>query len=539
MKKFIYSLLIPLAALSTDLYANTTNSNSSSVMAESTPTPILSFPNFEANTKQVKTNIVFFYTDAALSRLGGIDKLNDYINLAVENANLYTSTNNISLERSISAVIPYPEELDESKISIAEAALYVRENLASLTQEYNATYYAVIVGSIPDNVVGIASQGGSVSYFTPNYLDGIEYSTLGHMLGHNDGLVHEVTGNEGYDTMGGSDCGTVSSLMSPQVRNRTEYLLSSPQTMNNLTAENCGDPDTADVRSYYFNAVENDLFINAQGPFSNYVAPIASSGQITYSLAADSFDENSGSISVMVNWAEVSDPASFVELYVRPLTADENDYQFENQRIALTTASGSEVYEITLTDDNEIEEVESIEVGFRYPVGVSIGSEPREIFIVSEDSLYKGDVTISGNIVITEGQSKTLTLERTGGANGELRISFTAYNDTATNSDYTISEPQFVFSDGERTKDVVITAIDDSIDENDEAFSISISSTDKDSTVSGSVEITIVDNDDTPPASVKLPESSGSGGGSMGISAFLLGLVALLRRQKNSHSAVH
>ncbi|GAA0858363.1 Calx-beta domain-containing protein [Aliiglaciecola litoralis] len=539
MNKFLYTTLACAALVSGNAMAIQSGGNSSVGVANSSHSPVLSIPNFPSNTKQITTNILFYYTPAALERLGGIDELHAYIDTSLQYANQYMTVNNISLERRLSAVIPYPGNLDESEVSISVAANYVRENKEALESEYNASYYAVIVGSIPEGIAGLASLGGSVSYFTPHYGENLEYSTLAHMLGHNDGLLHDVAGNEPYPTMGGWVCGSVASMMATEVVKRNEFFMSSPEVINNETGEQCGDAEVADVRTYYYDAIESDRFIQAETPFNNYIAPLPAAGEITYSLTADTFNEESGSISVIVNWADVGPSGGTAEIYTKSGTADRNDFQFENQRIKLSTSSGSSVYEIILVDDTEIESVETFELGLRYPVGVNIGTQPTEISIVSEDteddsvgSPEKGDVQISGTLRVSEGQTVTLPLVRTGGSTGELVVNLSITDSTTTSDDYTISATQVTFLEGEKNKEVVLTAVEDSTVEDSETFTVAISSTADGSNVSGSVEVTIVDNDELvilPPPSQK--KGSG-GGGSIGLYALLLGFVGIIRRKQ-------
>ncbi len=216
------ALVTFLILLSFDSVASTTVNNVSAETADISTNSNISFPVFETNTKSVKTSILFFYTQSAVAKAGGLDELYEYIEFSVDEANDYMQRNQIAIDRDISAVIPFDGDIVENTDNLGYLTIYTRDNKEALERKYGASYYVLVVGSLPDNLAGTASVGGNVAYITPFDGGGLEYDTLAHEIGHNDGLVHSSDGTESFDTTGGFVCGEESSLMSADSSNRRE-----------------------------------------------------------------------------------------------------------------------------------------------------------------------------------------------------------------------------------------------------------------------------------------------------------------------------
>jgi hypothetical protein len=391
---------------------------------------------------------------------------------------------------------------------------------------------------MPNGLAGKAPISSNVSVITQFNGGGLEYDTLAHELGHNDGLVHEVNGDEGFETTGGAECGDESSLMSDNSANRKSNFLSSPDVINTETGESCGEVDVQDVRNYYYEAVENDRFNASDISFSEHLEPKPKSGVVQYTLMSESYSETDGTISIIVEWSGVNDLDSSVEVYTRSLSATRDDYAFTNERINLNSSSGSVVIDVAIINDDLVENVETLEIGLRHNIGVELTDEPSEVSIVSEDVLPKGDVQLSGSISITEGGSDVIVVSRVGGSSGQIVATLTVTNGTASDDDYSIETLEIVFEDGELSKDISVSAVDDSVDENDETLTVEITTTEQDVEASGSVTITILDNDTTAPVAPVTPtkppqKDSGASGGSFGFSVLMIGLIGLIRRRSS------
>ncbi len=268
--------------------------------------------------------------------------------------------------------------------------------------------------------------------------------------------------------------------------------------------------------------------------FNGYVEPISKSGQVELSVLNDTYEETDGSLTILINWNGVENPYSSIEVYTKNITTDSNDIAFDKRRIEINTASGSLTLEIELLDDDLIEETETFEVGLRHPVGVNLSSEPKVISLFSNDLEPKGNVQISGSIDTNEGSVETLTLARIGGTRGVIEVDLIITLDTASQNDYELSSDTVTFQDGEITKDVSLTIIDDTLEEGVERFSIEISTSDQESSASGSVSVTVSASDSQPtsqPEAQPQPQNE-SGGGSIGGSFIFLSIIMFARRYR-------
>jgi hypothetical protein len=538
MKIIQCTIAVLMSMLSLNIMAESVLGNSKTKMQSASISSVISIPDYTENTKSITTDIVFFYTDSAVDKAGGVDGLYDYIERSVAEANEYMSLNNVSITRRVSAVVKYDGVSDESTDNVNNLYEYVRSNKSSLERKYSSSHYVLLVGSMPNGLAGKAPISSNVSVITQFNGGGLEYDTLAHELGHNDGLVHEVNGDEGFETTGGAECGDESSLMSDNSANRKSNFLSSPDVINTETGESCGEVDVQDVRNYYYEAVENDRFNASDISFSEHLEPKPKSGVVQYTLMSESYSETDGTISIIVEWSGVNDLDSSVEVYTRSLSATRDDYAFTNERINLNSSSGSVVIDVAIINDDLVENVETLEIGLRHNIGVELTDEPSEVSIVSEDVLPKGDVQLSGSISITEGGSDVIVVSRVGGSSGQIVATLTVTNGTASDDDYSIETLEIVFEDGELSKDISVSAVDDSVDENDETLTVEITTTEQDVEASGSVTITILDNDTTAPVAPVTPtkppqKDSGASGGSFGFSVLMIGLIGLIRRRSS------
>ena len=97
------------------------------------------------------------------------------------------------------------------------------------------------------------------------------------------------------------------------------------------------------------------------------------------------------------------------------------------------------------------------------------------ITILENDDPYGIITFTSSTLVVTEGDTAVLSLERTGGTFGLVVLTVTVTSGTADTSDYTdITNSQVVFSQGQASADVSITTTQDTAPELQEDFTVSI-----------------------------------------------------------------
>jgi len=146
-----------------------------------------------------------------------------------------------------------------------------------------------------------------------------------------------------------------------------------------------------------------------------------------------------------------------------------------------------------------------------------------------------GNLEIGGEISVTEGETASILITRNLGFDGELEATLTIENGSAGDEDYSVATQDIRFADGQESMVVEITAIDDATHEDLEQLTITLTSNQFNVQASGSVQVTIVDNDPAPVAvnpapAVEAPEVSASGGSVPFVALPLLFLAAMRRK---------
>lgn len=101
--------------------------------------------------------------------------------------------------------------------------------------------------------------------------------------------------------------------------------------------------------------------------------------------------------------------------------------------------------------------------------------------------------------------SALMEVKRTGGSSGAVSVNYAATNGTATSpADYTAMSGTLNFANGEVSKILAIPVINDTLDEADESFSVTLSNPTGGATLGSpnTTTYTIVDNDPTPTVSI-------------------------------------
>ena len=169
------------------------------------------------------------------------------------------------------------------------------------------------------------------------------------------------------------------------------------------------------------------------------------------------------------------------------------------------SASATGTFSITPTDDSLDENNETISIGGSgtSPSGDSISFTSTQITITDNDpepSLSIGDVSVAENV--SSGKAEfTVTL---GAASGrQVTVEYATSNGTATaGSDYTSASGTLTFAVGDTSKTVEVSVTDDSVDEADETFTVTLSSASNASISDATATGTITDNDPEPSLSI-------------------------------------
>jgi hypothetical protein len=131
--------------------------------------------------------------------------------------------------------------------------------------------------------------------------------------------------------------------------------------------------------------------------------------------------------------------------------------------------------------------------------------------------------------------SVTLTVVRSGSASGAVSVDYSTSSGSATaDSDFTSASGTLTWADGDAAnKTITVDITNDSTDESDETFTVTLSNPSGGAFLGSSSQTTVTVVDDDSPAAPPPPPSSGGssgGGGAMGLlSLLLLGIARLVR----------
>lgn len=529
MKKLLSTSIIALALSASVAF--------SSVATENPADQI----NSQADYNKEITDIVFYYTPDALAFYSGdLEKLHTFIKYEVINNNSAFDGGSIPISRRIAAILPatdLPNSSDWANLELTNfdvLATILRGVKDSLNEDpdkvtpYKASHYVVVTGkrntTVNDGSVGLAQIGGSIAVIVATPEAG---HLLAHELGHNDGLMHNVSETPLLTPYAiGAMCGDKGTIMSASAE---LGLFSNPELEND--GEACGEAGVADVAASYKESMST-LFANRTHPFSFNKTIRERTGTATLSLPSANVTEGED-LTVEVHWDNAPDNAS-IELYTQSVDsgASLDDY---TQTLVRVHYTGEAITRVTIAtiDDEAYELDELVSVGIRYGSGVSTQADVESVTISSDDAGQPGAFDFSAKtLTIAEGSSKEITINRTDGSDGDISIRVYTESGTAANTDFTAIDQTIVFLDGETSKTITIETVNDTSNEGNEAFTLNIEA---DASLLGNdttATVTIDDSADVPAVVTPPTTEKSSSGGSSSIFVLLSLMGILIARRK-------
>jgi hypothetical protein len=496
-------------------------------------------------SEAIVNDVLFFYSPDMLDYFGNdLEELSRFADESVAINNEAFRRQDIALRRKIVGVLPFPEEAGYDDQALGTERLEnLLEILGNPNYHYEAVYdpsYVVALNRYyPELVspIGLAYLGGKASWVSPRRnLDADR--TLAHELGHNDGFAHDQENFAGYsdaikeylihrEYANGMGCGSFVSIMKSGDGDRSEFFFSSP-IVTNAESESCGSENVSDSARAYKEAVQDDI-PNATGTFANNKPTKAATGTVSLSVLSNEVQEGQPVV-VQVDWSGAS-YGDTVQIITRQGTAGIDEFQSSLLSAVYEEGKTNELV-IETFDDDIFELDENFTLELIYPSGVSVdrGASMQEITLTSDELGNPGVINFTeSRVSLNEGDSRTLTLTRTDGTDGDVTVSVNTVAGTADESDYTELDREITFAHGEDTKTISLFVTDDALEEPLETFTVVISG---DALVLG----------DTTTASASIsasdaPSNTGGGsggsggGGSMGIlSGMALMLLAIRRR---------
>jgi len=254
--------------------------------------------------------------------------------------------------------------------------------------------------------------------------------------------------------------------------------------------------------------------------------------------------EDAGLISFTINRPTTSSGVMSVDIEAKNNTAlNGTDFNFATTTVSFSEQEYSKDISVDIVDNDIFNESKSFYLKMSNPNNAVLDESTNSLLI----NILENEVPPSGTISFDKSSysanesdgSLAIHLVRENGSYGEIIIDYAVTNDSAiSGEDFTLSSGQLIWLDSEVEKTISITIINDTNDEDNESFSLTLSAENKD--LIGALSettITIIDNDDpvivTPPTVPPTTENKSSGGGSFDYLALFILLIMIRNKKRN------
>ncbi|HEX3022559.1 MAG TPA: Calx-beta domain-containing protein [Lachnospiraceae bacterium] len=196
------------------------------------------------------------------------------------------------------------------------------------------------------------------------------------------------------------------------------------------------------------------------------------------------------------------------------------DFSLASGTLSFAAGETSKLIPITITDDSLIESNETVEVTLSNPVGeATIGTKAKATLTIEEN-----DIPVPGTfqfnpttLAVGESDGSTFfTVIRSGGSDGTVQVNYSVTGGTASiGSDYTLADGTLTFADGETSKTIPVTIVNDKLAESNETIEVKLGSATNGASVGSNDTVTLTITDDDSmiicnPSTVTAYESSGT-----------------------------
>jgi len=222
----------------------------------------------------------------------------------------------------------------------------------------------------------------------------------------------------------------------------------------------------------------NGASIGAQGTAIVTITDVEA-GQLQFSSATYTVNENGGSITITVNRTNGATNAVAVNYATSNGSATAgSDYTTTNGTLNFGIGQTSATFNIPILDDALVEGNETINLTLSAPTnGAILGAQSTAV--VTIDDFESGTLQFSApSAQIQEGQGPlVITVTRTGGSDGPLVATYSTSNGTATApADYTATAGTITFADGDTApQTITIPITNDGLSEPPENFTVTLS----------------------------------------------------------------
>ncbi|WP_177418925.1 Calx-beta domain-containing protein [endosymbiont of Lamellibrachia barhami] len=223
------------------------------------------------------------------------------------------------------------------------------------------------------------------------------------------------------------------------------------------------------------------------------------SGTLALSSATATLSESGPAVTLTVDRTGGSDGTVTVDYATADVTATAaSDYQAISGTLTFLDGELSKALTLTPTSDTTWEPSETFTLTLSNPVDASLGLATATATITDDDTRNAGALALNSTTVTLpeSGPAVIMTVNRTGGSDGTVSVDYATTDGSATApGDYTAISGTLTFLNGETSKTVTLTPIDDATWEPSEAFTLTLSNPVDASLGLATATVTINDDD--------------------------------------------
>lgn len=223
---------------------------------------------------------------------------------------------------------------------------------------------------------------------------------------------------------------------------------------------------------------------------------------VAFSTAAQSVDEDAGTISITAVLSEVTTSNVLVPFTVSGTATDGSDYTITGSTLLIVAGQTTADLPVTIIDDSTDEPDETIVVTIGTPTGATVGAIGTHTITIADNDeppLPTVSLSTASQSGDEDGGALTVTAVLSETAASDVTVPFTVTGTATNGSDFTISTSPITIAAGQTSANITITPIDDTDDEPDETVIVTLG-TPTGATVAGTSTHTATIVDDDPPA---------------------------------------
>ncbi|MFO0053334.1 MAG: Calx-beta domain-containing protein, partial [Dolichospermum sp.] len=159
------------------------------------------------------------------------------------------------------------------------------------------------------------------------------------------------------------------------------------------------------------------------------------------------------------------------------------DYTTIPNTVTFAAGSSTALVDLNVTDDTLVEEAETAILTVTSGTGYTVGTSASATVNIADNDLPVNPIIIdlSANQTVVEGitnpQNVTYTVTLSGDSTETITVQYATVNNTATaGSDYTATNGTLTFAPGVTSQDIIIPILNDSLNEAQETFNLTLSS---------------------------------------------------------------